>query len=125
MNRNIRITFGTVMCDLKKNTKKIIATTRYTPYRVTFFGDEDYLEKPVPAVTATYIKNSPFEKMEVKTKKEKDMEDDEAWKFIIDNYKSEKVYAPSMPALNSLDNPNDYLSELMYIPLEETNLSKN
>ena len=125
MNRKMHLTFGIVMNDLKKNTRKIIATSRYSPLRVSLFGDEDYLEKPAPAITATYIKNEPFEKMEIKTKDQQDFEEEETWQLIIDRCTKQQNYTTSTTMLNYLDNPNDYLSELMYIPLEESNLSEN
>jgi hypothetical protein len=63
--------------------------------------------------------------MEIKTKDQQDFEDEETWQLIIDRCTKRQNYTTSTSVLNCLDNPNDYLSELMYIPLEESNLSEN
>ena len=118
---NIRNTFKSVLGELRRNTKKLRHHSVSTQVRrVRFFADAEYLDKPVPSVTAIYTVRSATLIDSIKTKEEQDAEDSAAFAALTS---TKPRWRPARKRTKKIDQADvDAFAELSFIPLLTDNL---
>ena len=114
--------FKAVLTELHRNTAKVKHTCISQPRRVTFFADEEYLEKPFPSITAIYTKKSATLIDSIKTKAEQDAEDEAAFAALT---LSRTRWRPARERTKKIEQTDEEVfAELSFIPLFVDNLTK-
>jgi hypothetical protein len=116
--------FKNVLGELLCNTKKVRHHSMSNRMRVTFFADADYLDKPVPAVTAIYTVRSATLIDSIKTKEEQDAEDADA--FAALSSRTLTSWRPARERTKKIEQTDvEAFAELSFIPLSADNLTNN